>query len=174
MELSPLISCQIFGWLAQPRTTLVWEDIKAKGLTWPKLRALGFEPEDLKKIQPDKTEWVRRGGIRLQDLPEAKIFPINPLTDFRVDLGELWKMQCDAQTMSSMGITYDQLHLAGITPKIMYYFNFSLCEWYEVGFRSKHLPPISEDDAMLVFKIDKTEVDNIFKSFEIRQSSYST
>ena len=43
---------RVGGWWAQPRLTLAWEDVKKKELSWRKLRELGFEPDELKSMQP--------------------------------------------------------------------------------------------------------------------------
>ena len=82
-------SVKIFGFWRQPVLTLSWTDIKQHNLTWRQLRALGLEAEMLKRVQPDKAEWIQRGGIQVADLTDMTCFPVNPLTDFGVDLTEL-------------------------------------------------------------------------------------
>ena len=52
MKIDSYQSVMIFGWWAQPRLTLAWEDVKKKELSWRKLRELGFEPDELKSMQP--------------------------------------------------------------------------------------------------------------------------
>ena len=60
MQIDPYQSVKIFGWWAQPRLTLAWEDVKHAQLSWRSLRNIGFQPGQLKALQPDKTEWLRR------------------------------------------------------------------------------------------------------------------
>ena len=62
------------------------------------------------------------------------VFPVNPLTDFGVDLAELWALRCSAAQMAAMGITFDQLLAKSITPQIRSAFAMSsrsscCCEW---------------------------------------------
>ena len=57
---------------------------------------------------------LQRGGIQVADLIDMVVFPVNPLTDFGVDLAELWHLRCSTQTLISMGITFEHL-IAAIT-----------------------------------------------------------
>jgi len=66
--ISAVQSVKIFGFWRQPVLTLSWTDIKQHNLTWRQLRALGLEAEMLKRVQPDKAEWIQRGGIQVADL----------------------------------------------------------------------------------------------------------
>ena len=109
MKLTAYQSITLFGLARQPVLTLSWADIKTENFTWRELRALDLPAEDLKKMQPDKNEWLQRGGVGLEDLKDMVVFPVNPLTDFAVDLAELWKMQCSVDEMLKMGIHYDHL-----------------------------------------------------------------
>ena len=78
-------------------------------------------------------EWLQRGGVGLEDLKDMVVFPVNPLTDFAVDLAELWKMQCSVDEMLKMGIHYDHLVAKGITPAIMAAFRLPLSSWVDLG-----------------------------------------
>jgi hypothetical protein len=164
--LTPEQSVMIFGWLGQPRLTLVWEDIKLRSWTWRNLREFGLSAEQLHAIQPDKFEWIQRGGLQMKDLPDMTVFPINPLTDFRADLGEVWNMKYTPAQMHSMGITFDHLLQAGLTPPVMYYFNFPLSAWHTLNFGESHARLMNDSDVEQVFRIQKHELLDILCTFE--------
>jgi hypothetical protein len=48
----------------QPILSLTWNDVKQQHFTWRQLRALGLEAAQLKRLQPDKHEWLQRGVSR--------------------------------------------------------------------------------------------------------------
>ena len=93
-------SIQLFGYKRQPILTISWNDVKRENFTWRYLRSLSFQAEDLRRLQPDKQEWLQRGGVNMQDLKDMIVFPVNPLIDFGADLGELWNMQCSVESVS--------------------------------------------------------------------------
>jgi hypothetical protein len=93
------------------------------------------------------------------------IFPVNPLTDFGVDLSELWALKCESVQMSRMGITYDQLLDKGITPQIMKAFSLPLSVWVDLGFSEEHAAFFTEDESSLVFNIRKKELLSIITTF---------
>jgi hypothetical protein len=71
-------------------------------ITWRNLRALGIEAQALKQLQSDKYEWLQRGGIQVSDLIDMVVFPVNPLTDFGVDLAELWQLRCSTHARDKL------------------------------------------------------------------------
>lgn len=162
-------SVRIFGWWAQPRVTLGWEDIKATEKTWGELRGLGIGAEDLKRLQPDKMEWIQRGGVRLDDMRDMRVFPVNPIVDFRADLAELWKMAPTAQELHDMQVNYQQLVKRGLSPSIMFYFGFELSDWHLLGLDTYQVSQWSETDTKKVFGIGKHETCNILADFKIAE-----
>ena len=168
--LSAVQSVKLFGWLRQPVLTLSWNDVKLEAFTWRQLRALGLEAAQLKRLQPDKHEWLQRGGIQVADLLDMTVFPVNPLTDFGVDLAELWALRCSAAHMASMGITFDHLLAKGITPQIMAAFALPLSDWTELQFSAHHAQSLGEDDCQRVFGLAKSELVRIVRSFKDHKS----
>ena len=165
VEITPWQSVRLFGWLRQPTMTLCWTDIKQHAFTWRQLRALDIEPEQLKTIQPSVAEWIQRGGILITDIPDMTVFPVNPLTDFGVDLSELWSLKCDCGTMKRMGITYEQLIDKGITPQIMAAFNMPLSSWVDLGFNQQHANLLSDTESIHVFSVPQKELRNIIMTY---------
>jgi hypothetical protein len=155
--ISAVQSVKIFGFCRQPVLTLSWTDIKQHNLTWRQLHAIGLDAELLKRVQPDKSEWIQRGGIQVSDLIDMSCFPVNPLTDFGFDLAELWSMRCSPAQMAAMGITFDNLLAKGITPQIMSAFAFTLSDWTELRFAAWHAEKMGEDDSQRVFALSKGE-----------------
>jgi hypothetical protein len=171
VRLSALQSLKIFGFWRQPVLILSWKDVKNLNLTWRYLRSLEIDAQSLKNLQPDKHEWIQRGGIQVSDLSDMLVFPVNPLTDFGVDLGELWEMRCNTATLVAMGITFDQLIAKGITPRIMAAFALPLSEWTELGFGIQHAQAMQDDECRLVFNIQKTEFINILQTCQVPGAS---
>ena len=158
-------SIDLFGFLRQPILTLSWKDVKQENFTWRFLRSLQLPSQELKLLQPDKNEWLQRGGVGIEDLKDMSVFPVNPLTDFAVDLAELWNMQCTQEEFTSMGITYDQLIQRGITPGIMSAFQLPLSTWVELGFNKDHAALLEEHETQLVFGLSHTELVKILCDF---------
>jgi hypothetical protein len=166
VPLSGYQSVSLFGWWRQPILVLAWQDVKQHHFTWRQLRALGLDAETLRRLQPDKHEWLQRGGIQVADLLDMTVFPVNPLTDFGVDLAELWQLRCGTATMVSMGITFDHLIAKGITPQVMAAFALPLSDWIELGFGLRHAEPMRPEDTTLVFGIEKADFLRILHTFQ--------
>jgi hypothetical protein len=158
-------SVKLFGWGAQPILTLSWNDVKQHHFTCRQLRALGLEAKQLQRLQPDKHEWLQRGGIQVLDLLDMTVFQENPLTDFGVDLAELWQLRCSGQQLASMGVTFDHLLAKGISPEIMAAFCMPLSEWSEVHFSERHALNMSDSNCQLVFGLAQQELLRILRSF---------
>lgn len=165
MKITALQSVKIFGWWNQPHLTLAWEDVKQFKLSWSILRKMGFDPTELKSIQPDKHEWIKRGGVVVSDLKDMTVFPVNPLTDFRVDLAELWNMKCSCDEFLAMNMTFTDLLNAGLNPQIMAYFNLRLSEWVSLGMSVEHVDHMTDEESVAIFGLDKSEVISITKTF---------
>lgn len=166
LELTPAQSIRIFGWFDQPSLTLAWSDVKEKTLTWSGLRKLKFSPADLKRLQPDKTAWIQRGGIRLADLPDLLVFPVNPFVDFRADAAEVWECGFSAQQLLEMGVTYSHFVQAGLSPLLMQHFQFSLRDWLEFGFCTADISKLTDTEINAVFKVNKADMVNITSNFK--------
>lgn len=165
VQISAFQSVSLFGWLKQPILTLSWNDVKYHHFTWRQLRSLGLGPETLQKLQPDKHEWLQRGGIQVSDLLDMTVFPVNPLTDFGVDLAELWQLQCTPPKLASMGVTVNHLIAKGMTPEIMAAFAFSLSDWLELSFGQAHAENLTNDDCLRVFLLEKRELLRLLQTF---------
>ena len=162
MHITPRASIMIFGWWDQPHSVLTWNDVKALNLTWRKLREdFDFTPTQLSTLQTDKQEWIHRGGLRLSDLPEMSMFPVNPLSDMRVDIGELCTQQWDHETLASMGVCYEQMQTYGMTPAIMCFFRFPHSGWVALHLKSSHVHAWSDKEATATFGICVPELKRI-------------
>ena len=141
---------------------LTWPDVKTLNLTWRRLREeFEFSPQQLHALQGDKQEWIHRGGLRLADLPEMTMFPVNPLTDMLADIGELCTMKWDHETLVSMGVSYEQMTRYGMTPQIMAFFRFPLSGWVALSLGSEHISGWSERDAVATFGLGVSELTRI-------------
>ena len=129
------------------------------------LRKMGFEATELQSVQPDKHEWIKRGGVVVSDLKDMTVFPVNPLTDFRVDLAELWNMKRSCDEFLSMNMTFTDLLNAGLNPQIMVYFNLRLSEWVSLEMLVEHVNQMSDEESVSIFGLDKSEVMSITRTF---------
>ncbi len=166
LEVNAKQSIAIFGWIDQPRKIVAWDDLIKNNWSWRRLRnELGFTARELYRIQTDKQAWLTRGQLTLHDLPEMTIFPINPFTDMKADIGEVWSMQWTANQLADMTVKYEEMRVRGLSPQIMHHFNFSLSSWFAMGFRRDDAESFSDDECILVFGVDKTELKKILSDF---------
>ena len=149
-----------------------WENLKALNMSWRRLRLeLGFTPEQLYRVQPDKQEWITRGALTLHDLPEMLLFPINPFVDLNADLAEVWSMQWPAELLADMGVTYEQMQRRGLNPQFMEHLNFSVGAWHLLQIGRHHIDDTwSEHACMRVFQVGKQELQLILANFEAVQT----
>ena len=164
--LAPSQSVSLFGWFRQPILTLSWDDVKQEGFTWRQMRVLGLSAEQLRAVQPDKQEWIQRGGLQPHDIPDMTIFPVNPLSDYGMDLAELWDLKLSPQKMQEMDISFDHLLTKGMNAQLMHAFAFPLSGWATIGFNHSHAEKMSENEAQLVFGVSKAELVNILHNFQ--------
>ena len=169
LRINAFQSVQLFGIKRQPILTLSWSDVKVENFTWRFLRSLDISAQDLYKMQPDKHEWLQRGGVCIEDLKDMSVFPVNPLTDFAVDIAELWNMQLSVEEMVKMGITYDQLVVKGITPGIMTAFRFPLSAWVGLGFASEHAACMQDSEAQMIFALGREELMQILNDYNCHE-----
>ena len=162
MYITPRISIQIYGWFDQPQSVLIWSDVKRLQLTWRQLRD-NYEctAQQLQLLQPDKLMWINRAGLKLLDLPDMTMFPVNPLTDMRADIGELLHTQWDHETLLAMGVTYEQMVKFGMTPRIMAFFRFSLSAWVALSLEARHTVTWTDADTMPIFGLGHLEIQKI-------------
>jgi hypothetical protein len=91
------------------------------------------------------------------------MFPVNPLSDMRADIGELCVMQWRAGTLGAMGVTYAQMANAGMTPRIMTFFRFPLSDWVVLGLGPAHIEHWTEPEALGAFGVGLDELRAILR-----------
>jgi len=156
---NPRQSVAIFGVWDQPRQVLEWQDVTARNLTWRTLReSMQFEPEQLKRLQPDVLEWVARASITMQDLPDMTCFPVHPFVHLRADLAELWSMRWSADTLKQLDVTFEQLRAKGMNSQVMQHFGFTLGQWMSLGMTQAHVRAIDDECLRKCFDMPKEEV----------------
>lgn len=165
LSLTPRQSIKIFGWFNQPSLTIAWSDVKEKTLTWNGLRKLGFSAVELKRLQPEKMAWIQRGGVRLIDMPDLLVFPVNPFRDFRADVAEVWECKFSAQQLLEMGVNYTDFVQAGLSPLIMQHFQFSLRDWLDFGFSQNDVHKLTDDEIVAVFHVQRKDLVSISTNF---------
>tara|TARA_B100001758_G_scaffold247962_1_gene269292 strand:+ start:23482 stop:24018 length:537 start_codon:yes stop_codon:yes gene_type:complete len=166
LEVSAKQSIAIFGWWDQPRKIVTWDDLTRQNWSWRRLRTeLKFTPLELFKLQKDKNAWITRGSLTLHDLPEMTIFPVNPFTDMKADLGEVWSMRWTASQLADMHVTYSEMRDRGLSPQIMSHFNFSLSSWFSLGFRHGDAQKFSDESSLMVFGVSQAELVKILSDF---------
>ena len=168
IEVTPWQSIQLFGLWDQPRKLVSFEHIRKNHFSWNFLRQkLKFSARELHSLQQDKQKWIQFGQLTLHDVMDMKLFPVNPLTDLCADLAEIWSMKWQPDDMIEMGISFDQLLRAGMTPQVMKYFNYTLTEWINLGYNSKHINETSE----FVFGMPQSEISLLVQQFAPKVNS---
>ena len=156
----------IFGWWAQPRTVVAWDDVKKMNMHWRQLRTeLGFTSEQLARLQPDKSEWVKRCALTLHDMPDMLVFPVNPFTDLGADIAEVWSMRWSIDLLAQMGVTVAQMRARGLSPQIMQHFAVPLSGWQKLGLCAQDVESWSDDDVDAVFNLDRDELSSILQHY---------
>lgn len=162
IRVSALKSIRIFGLWDQPRRIVEWNDIKKH--SWHELRTnFGFLAEELKTLQPDKQEWIKRGQLKLFDLPEMVMYPVNPFEDLHADLAEVWSMEWKLEQWIDMQITYDQMRRQGLTPQIMQMMDLKLSDWAKLKLK----PEDVTEDIAKIFDVDVDECRQILKDYGV-------
>lgn len=168
MEISSLQSVRFFGLWDQPRRVLVWEDITAKCYSWRKLRdEIMLTAEELRRIQPSAEEWVNRGALQMRDLPDMTCFPVNPFLHLHADLAEVWSMGWTAETLKSLGVTYDQLRSKGMNVEVMKHFGFTMSQWLNMGMRDSHVSNMTDEECHYVLSLPRDEVLDIISNYQL-------
>ena len=162
LKVSPLQSVKIFGLWDQPRFIVQWDDVKH--LNWSQLRReYGFSPEELRVLQPDKKEWLKRNrGVSLFDLPEMSIFPVNPYDDLNADLAEVWSMRWGVDLWIRMGITYKQMKRAGLTPQIMKLMDLKMNDWVNLKLEPED---VCSEEISGIFGLGVEECQDVIRKF---------
>jgi len=164
MELSSVQSIRVFGLWDQPRSIFTWDDVKQRCWTWRWLRdRLLFTAEDLHTLQPDKSEWVKRGALTLHDMLDMTVFPLNPIDDMHADLAELWSMHWSAEDLMRMGVTFQQIKRCGLNFQIMLHFGFALSAWSKLGFGVPDALGMRPDELRILFGLEQQEVVSILE-----------
>lgn len=168
MEVTPVQSVAVFGWWAQPRSVVAWEDIKKLNVSWRCLRdKYGFSSEQLAKVQPDKQEWVKRGALTLHDMPDMLVFPVNPFVDLGADIAEVWSMQWPVELLAQMDVTFEHMRVRGLSPQLMRHFAIPLSGWQKLKLKIGDLEEWSDDDVEAVFSLERRELCDILDSYKV-------
>jgi hypothetical protein len=170
---TPVQSVAIFGWWAQPRTVVAWEDVKKLNMSWRQLRTeLGFSSEQLARLQPDKCEWVKRCALTLHDMPDMIVFPVNPFTDLGADIAEVWSMRWSIDTLAQMGVTVAQMRARGLSPQLMQHFAIPLSGWQKLSLGLEDVQHWSDDDVDMVFSLERNELGDILSQYKMHGSGH--
>ena len=160
LKLTPGQSCYLHGWLS-PKLTLCWADIrKTPAMSLENLLSAGLDLDDLHKLQPDVTEWVKAGRVTIADCPlMADLWGAHPVRDFKADLGDVAGFRWSADVMLRAGLTYAELVELGLTPASMVVFaHITLHGWAQLGMTRADAAKIPEAALVSLFGLPKQEV----------------
>jgi hypothetical protein len=161
ITLTPGQAVTVFGWF-NPKLTLAWSDVLANdGLTFSFLvHTANVPPSRLHQIQADGHTWIQCKKARLTDCAEMhECWNLHPITDFRADLADLIALKWPAETMLTLGLTYDHLLQVGLTTGTMRLFtHMTLASWAKVGFEKRHAMVLHEQSLVCLFNMTKPDV----------------
>ena len=82
----------------------------------------------------------------------------HPIRDFKADLADLVGMHWPHETLSRMGVTYEDLQGLGLTPETMNLFGYTLMMWASIGLRRSHAEAIPPNTLYRMFGMTKQDV----------------
>jgi hypothetical protein len=158
ITLSPGQAVTIHGWL-RARQTLTWGDVLAnQELEFSKLLSFNLGEQELYVLQPDLQAWVRSAKATLADCPKMRAWDAHPIRDFKADLADIVGAHWPHETLSRMGVTYDDLLGLGLTPETMNLFGYTLTMWASAGFRRSHAEVVPPNTLFRMFGMTKQDV----------------
>lgn len=158
IPISPGQAVTIHGWL-RARQALTWSDVLfVKNLTFQTLLSYNIPEQDLYILQPDLQAWVRAGRATLQDCPRMRAWDAHPIRDFKADLADIVTMHWSYDTLSRMGVDYEELLGLGLTADTMNLFGYTLMMWSTLGFRRSHAEAIPSTTLFRMFGMTKPDV----------------
>ena len=129
-----------------------------EGLVFSKLLSFNLAEQDLYVLQPDLQAWVRPGKAALSDCPRMRAWDAHPIRDFKADLADLVGVHWPHETLSRMGVTYEDLQGLGLTAETMTLFGYTLMMWASIGFRRSHAEGIPQNTLFRMFGMTKQDV----------------
>ena len=161
IALTPGQAVTVLGWI-NPKLFLTWDDILGNELlTFSFLtQRVHIAASMLYKLQPDAHAWLQSKRVALSDCVEMyEHWKLHPIRDFKADLGDLIGTKWSGDTMNNIGLTYEDLVEAGLTPGTMALFTkLTLAGWVKVGFEKRYAVKIHESSLVRLFKMSKQDV----------------
>ena len=135
IQLTPLQSCRLHGWL-NPRRTLYWEDVcSSSHITLSRCLEIGLTPMQLKEMQPDVQMWIDFKGSSFQDVEAMLEWPLHPVQHLRGNLSDLASLHYRPHVLVKLGITYDYMRgVLNMDDRWMRVLKYTPKEWVQLGF----------------------------------------
>jgi hypothetical protein len=160
LQLDPVQSCRIHGWM-NPKRTLSWDDLcnggsgGSKGLTLSRCLEEGLSAEDLRTLQPDVGMWVKHKGVSFEDVCSMTAWPLHPVHDLRGNISDLASMHYPASVLRDLGITYaylrDDMHMDDEWMRMMRY---TPAEWAVLGMKKQDVVDMGRQRVSDVFQME--------------------
>lgn len=161
ITLTPGQAVTVFGWL-NPKLYLTWGDIvNNDNITFRFLtKYVNLSCAKLFQVQPDGHLWIKSKKAFLSDCPAMfDTWKLQPLQDFKCDLGDIIAAEWPADTMLQMGLDYDALIASGLTIDTMGLFkHITLAGWVTLGFQKKHAVCMHTEHLSRVFNMNKNDI----------------
>lgn len=158
IALTPGQAVTIHGWW-RARQHLTWGDVLSNdALTFQTLLSFNISEQDLYVLQPDLQAWIRHGKATLHDCPRMRPWDAHPIKDFKADLSDIIRSAWSTETMSRVGLSYEDLTGLGLTHDSMPLLNFTLMMWANIGFNRAHAERIPPNTLFNLFGMSKQNV----------------
>jgi len=158
INLTPGQAVTIHG-LWRARESLSWGDVLLnETLTFSALLSFNITEQNLYVLQPDLQAWIKSKKATLQDCPRMRSWDAHPVKDFKADLADLIAMRWTSDTITRVGVAYEELLELGLTPETMGLFSFTLMMWHEIGFRRTHAEQIPPNTLYRMFGMSKQDI----------------
>jgi hypothetical protein len=158
VSLTPGQAVTIHGWM-RARQTLTWSDVLSlPTINYEKLLSYNLSEQILYVLQPDLQAWIRQGKAALSDCPRMRTWDAHPIRDFKADLADMVSMHWPYETLTRMGVTYDDLLQLGLTSETMGLFGYTLMMWACIGFKRVHAEPMPRNTLFRLFGMAKEDI----------------
>jgi hypothetical protein len=163
MQLTPGQSTFIHGWFT-PKPSLRWNDVvESPGITFARCKQANVSLRQLYQLQPDVSEWIRFGGVTLDNVAEMhETWDIDVFRDFKADLADVLRFRWGSEVLRRIHVTYERLIENGMTAETMRMFGFTLLGWINLGFKQAHIQGFTDLQIISVFGMTRQVAESCF------------
>ena len=166
IRLSPGQSTSIHGWGAKLKTSLTWRDVEDNDhIDFDLLMGVAVKPRELAKLQPDVRMWVLHAGCKPNHARAMVEWAAHPMRDLHGDLADVIALRATSKELKAMGLTYQELRDAGMSPETMRLMALTFQGWIDLGLTLQDVrSDFTDAQVSRVFQLTRIAVNACFPS----------